>query len=206
MVLNVVRTYTYDKPGMYNMADVDAIRNKLNTGDWHCSVHIRDLKNGTGTDVCGKRRSDGMKETAIIEVEPKQLTFIHTIRKESGPGSSDLGFFPFMPGLGPTAMLAMTDPEALADLPFGLGITPMVAPNVHVFMRDFNTPQMQQQMEQLNKQMQQLRLHPPIDQEQMQKLRDQMKEFNKNFYKDKDKTAPATPQAAPAPALPQPPR
>src|SRR5581483_937387 len=38
MVLNVVRTYTYDKPGMYNMADVEAIRNKLNTGDWHCSV------------------------------------------------------------------------------------------------------------------------------------------------------------------------
>ena len=50
------------------MADVDAIRNKLNTGDWHCSVHVRDLKNGSGSDVCGKRRTDGMRETAIIEV------------------------------------------------------------------------------------------------------------------------------------------
>ena len=103
MVLNVVRTYTYDKPGMYNMADVEAIRNKLNSGDWHCSVHIRDLKNGTGSDVCGKRRTDGMKETAIIEVEPKQLTFIHTIRRAGGPGIERDGVLPDAAGAERTA-------------------------------------------------------------------------------------------------------
>ena len=61
MVLNVVRTYTYDKPGMYNMADVDAIRNKLNTGDWHCSVHVRDLKNGSGFG-CVREAAHGWDE------------------------------------------------------------------------------------------------------------------------------------------------
>ena len=65
MVLNVVRTYTYDKPGMYNMADVDTFRNKLNSGDWRCSVHTRDLKNGSSTDICMKHRSDGLRESAI---------------------------------------------------------------------------------------------------------------------------------------------
>lgn len=213
MVLNVVRTYTYDKPGMYNMADVDAIRNKLNTGDWHCSVHVRDLKNGTGSDICNKRRSDGMKETAIIEVEPKQLTFIHTIRKENGPGSSELGFFPMLPGLHGLPLLAMTDPEALAEMPLGMGAMPWVmTPDVRVFVRgfsgDINSPEMKLKMDELNKQMEQLKLHPPIDQEQMQKLKEQMKEFDKDFYKekDKDKTAPATPQATPAPAPPQAPQ
>lgn len=89
MVLNVVHTYTYDKPGMYNIADVEEFRNKLNTGDWHCSVHTRDMKHGESTDICNKNRTDGMVETAIITVEPKELTFIHTI-KQGGEGGSEL--------------------------------------------------------------------------------------------------------------------
>jgi hypothetical protein len=215
-VLKVVRTYTYDKPGMYNMADVEAIRNKLNTGDWHCSVHVRDLKNGTGTDVCGKRRTDGMKESAIIEVEQKSLTFIHTISK-GGPGESELGFFPMLPGLHGLPAIAMMDPDAFADMQIGLHGMPFVwaNPNVHVIVRDFSgdamTPEMKQKMNELKDKMKELKDHPPIDEKQMQDLQKQMKELNKSFYKDKGVApaapgplpAPATPQAAPAP---QPPR
>jgi hypothetical protein len=222
MVLNVVRTYTYDKPGMYNMSDVDAIRNKLNSGDWHCSVHVRDLKNGTGSDVCAKRRTDGMKETAIIEVEPKSLTFIHTIRKVTGPGSSELGYFPMLPGLGPMTMLAMTDPEALAEMRYGLSgemygigglgglsVMPMVTPNVHVRIEDLNSPEMKEKMDEMSKKLKDLKVKP-IDPQQMEELNMQMKELNKEFYKDKDSEAPVapspspTPQATPAPAPPQP--
>jgi hypothetical protein len=94
-ILNVVRTYSYDKPGMYNIADVEAFRNKLNTGDWHCSVHTRSLKTGESTDICNKQRTDGMAESAIITVEPKELTFIHTIRKK-GEGESEVGAMPLM--------------------------------------------------------------------------------------------------------------
>jgi hypothetical protein len=117
MVLNVVRTYEYDKPGMYRMEDVDAFRNKLNTGDWHCSIHTRDLKNGESTDVCSKRRTDDLSETAIISVEPKELTFIHTIRKK-GEGESEVSGLPFPLMMGMPGMnnLAMLDPDAFADL------------------------------------------------------------------------------------------
>ena len=90
-LLSVVHTYTYDKPGMYNMADVDAYRNKINTGDWHCSVHVRELKSGESTDVCRHQRSDGLNESAIITVEPKSLTFIHTIRRPSTDGEKPGG-------------------------------------------------------------------------------------------------------------------
>jgi hypothetical protein len=116
MVLNVVRTYEYDKPGMYRIEDVDAFRNKLNTGDWHCSVHTRSLKTGESTDVCNKRRTDDLLESAIITVEPKELTFIHTIRKKYA-GESESVFYDMplygMPGHG---SLAMLDPEAFADM------------------------------------------------------------------------------------------
>lgn len=83
-VLSVVRSYEYDKPGMYRIEDVEAYRTKLNTGEWHCSVHTRELKTGESTDVCNKRRTDGFVETAIITVEPKELTFIHTVRPAEG--------------------------------------------------------------------------------------------------------------------------
>jgi hypothetical protein len=83
--MSVVRTYTYDKPGMYDMAEVEAYRNKLNTGDWHCSVRTRDLKTGSSSDICNRTRTDGLFESAIMTVDPKQLTFIHTIKtKPSG--------------------------------------------------------------------------------------------------------------------------
>jgi hypothetical protein len=114
MVLNVVRTYSYDKPGMYKMEDVDAFRNKLNTGDWHCSVHTRSLKTGDSTDVCSRRRTDDLVENAIITVSPKELTFIHTIRKK-GAGESEVSDLPLMMrmrGMGPEFQADMAIAQA----------------------------------------------------------------------------------------------
>jgi hypothetical protein len=202
MVLNVVRTYEYDKPGMYNMADVDAIRNKLNSGDWRCSVHVRDLKTGEGQDICSKHRTDGLKEEAIIEVEPKELTLIHRIWRPGGPGSSELGFFPMMPGLGPMAMMAMTDPEALADMEIGLHGLPMML-NLE--------PSLSLQMNGLQGQLKTLKVRP-FDAEQMEKMNKQMKDF-KFYYKGEGAEAPVapeppatpvTPETAPTPVTPQP--
>jgi len=111
-ILNVVRTYSYDKPGMYKIEDVEAFRNKLNTGEWHCSVHTRSLKTGESTDICNKQRTDGLAESAIITVEPKELTFIHTIRKK-GEGESEVGEMPLMMLNGLPAMAMMDANMAL---------------------------------------------------------------------------------------------
>ena len=80
-VLSVVHTYHYDKPGMYKRADVDVYVQKLNTGDWSCSVHVVDNKSGESTDVCARSRADGLLESAVITVSPMELTFIHKIRR-----------------------------------------------------------------------------------------------------------------------------
>ncbi len=202
MVLNVVRSYSYDKPGMYNVADVDAFRNKLNTGDWHCSIHTRDLKTGDGSDVCGKRRTDGLKEQVIIEVSPTHLTFIHTIRRGNGPGTSEVGFFPMLPGLSGLPSIAMMDPEVFADMQIGLadmqvGLSGMpfmyATPGAHVFTFD------SKDMKDLDK-LKDLKIKP-MDPEQKQQMK---REFRYRIVPDEDAApaappAPAAPKAAPAP-------
>jgi hypothetical protein len=75
MKFMVIRSYTYDKPGMYNMDDVEVYRKKLNDGAWSCSIHVRN-KDGA-TDICSRSASDGSSEMVIISAEPKELSFIH---------------------------------------------------------------------------------------------------------------------------------
>lgn len=76
MKFMVIRSYTYDKPGMYNMDDVEVYRKKLNDGTWSCSIHVRN-KDGA-TDICSRTTpgSEG-SEMVIISAEPKELSFIH---------------------------------------------------------------------------------------------------------------------------------
>jgi Domain of unknown function (DUF4252) len=76
MKFMVIHTYTYDKPGMYKIEDVEAYRKKLEDGTWNCAVHVKD-KSGT-TDICS-RNSPGNEgsEMVILTAEPKELTFIH---------------------------------------------------------------------------------------------------------------------------------
>lgn len=179
MVLNVVRTYSYDKPGMYNMADVDTFRNKLNTGDWHCSVHVRELKTGESTDVCSKQRTDGLKETAIITVEPKSLTFIHTIRRAGGPGESELGVLPLVTGMGEMPMVAMLNPEMFVNLQMAMShLQTIELPKMKMQLDELkmNGPEMQKRMEEMKKQLKDM---PPIkfDQKQMDELDKQLKEL-----------------------------
>ncbi|HZL26649.1 MAG TPA: DUF4252 domain-containing protein, partial [Acidobacteriaceae bacterium] len=70
----VVHSYTYDKPGMYRMEDVDVFRKKLTDGTWSCFVHTRDRSGST--DVC-KKSDDNATELVVITAEPKELTFVH---------------------------------------------------------------------------------------------------------------------------------
>jgi len=72
----VIQDYTYDKPGMYNMEDVEVYRRKLNDGTWNCSIHVRN-KDGA-TDICSRvAAGDKGNEMVIISAEPKELCFIH---------------------------------------------------------------------------------------------------------------------------------
>jgi hypothetical protein len=191
MVLQVVRTYEYDKPGMYNMADVDKYREKLNTGDWHCSIHTRNMKTGESTDMCNKRRTDDLHESAIITVEPKELTFIHTI--------SHHGNMMGMPGMG--------------DMGMGYGIGVGTGVGLGTSMATLN-PEMLELRMQLNSLKSGMALHmplvidmegmPQIDSEEIQKaIEKSQKEWGKDGKKMKEFMSPDGHNFFVAPAAPE---
>jgi hypothetical protein len=75
------------------------------------------MKTGESTDICNKQRTDGLSESAIITVEPKSLTFIHTIRRRNEDGS-DVGGMPLgmLMGLHGLSSLAMLDPDTMVEM------------------------------------------------------------------------------------------
>jgi hypothetical protein len=76
MKFMTVRTYEYDKPGMYKMEDVEVFRKKLEDGTWKCSVRVREKNEST--DICSRIGPDHeTREMVILTAEPKELTFIH---------------------------------------------------------------------------------------------------------------------------------
>jgi hypothetical protein len=106
----VVRSYTYPRVGMYNMADVDAYRQKLRSGNWNCFIHTYESKTGESTDICNRAlpNNEG-NEMVIMTVEPKELTFIHM----SGKGSlADLGKLGALGGYGGAIPVPPTPPTA----------------------------------------------------------------------------------------------
>jgi hypothetical protein len=138
MMLNFVRSYEYDQPGLYNMADVDKFRQKLSSGAWSCSIHERNLKTGESTDVCSKERTDGYRETAIISVEKKELTFIHRIEKEGADGHSDVSMgaglsgLESMPGMMTLNSAKLDAQMAVLEAKLGAGVIGMHGPIVMI--------------------------------------------------------------------------
>ena len=74
--LIVVHSFSYDKPGMYNADEVEAIRKKLEDGSWSCPIRTRN-ENGS-SDICSRGSDDHTtNEMVIISIRPQKLTFIH---------------------------------------------------------------------------------------------------------------------------------
>ena len=74
----VVHSYTYPKPGMYKIEEVEPYRQKLRKDNWNCFIHSYESKTGNSADVCHRSTSDHEgNEMAILTVEPTELTFIH---------------------------------------------------------------------------------------------------------------------------------
>lgn len=211
MILNVVRTYSYDKPGMYNPADVDEFRRRLETGDWHCSIHTRDLKSGESTDVCSKRRGSDMIEQAIITVEPKSLTFIHNIRrinrgKDDGSRLEMEGFpgIVMVPGLSMEASMAALAPEIQAEMLAATAQMRAQAPLMAEQMRQFHFD-----MPAMNREMKNFKFEfSPEQKRQLEDMQKHMKLFMQVPAPPVPPTppappAPGTPEAPPAPAVPE---
>jgi len=166
-VLEVVHTYTYDQPGMYKIADVEQFRNKLQSSEWHCSVHIFASKTGNSTDICNKHRTDELREEAIITASPKSLTFIHTIRRE-GPRSDAGGSVMSLPMrfIGPEVQAEMAIARAEMQVEMAT-----IGPQVQAQLAQVKVPDAAE-MNRLQQEMKEF--HGP-DPEEMKRLQEELK-------------------------------
>lgn len=79
-----VRSYTFDKPGEYSKADVEAVQSQLLTPGWQPIVSTHDLKQGSNVDIYVRRSGNRTEGIAIIAAQPLELTIVNIV------GSIDL--------------------------------------------------------------------------------------------------------------------
>lgn len=77
-----VRVLEFDKPGSFAKADVDAIRNQLQTPDWSRIVSVQDKKEGELVEIYLMTEAGGTGNTlgmTIIATEAKELTVVNIV-------------------------------------------------------------------------------------------------------------------------------
>lgn len=79
-----VRSYTFNQPGEYSKADVDAVLAQLLAPGWQPVVSTHDLKEGGKVDIYLRRTGDKTDGVAIIASQPRELTIVNIV------GSIDL--------------------------------------------------------------------------------------------------------------------
>jgi hypothetical protein len=99
----VVHSYSYDKPGMYKMEDVEVFRKRLTDGSWSCSIHTKDKDKRNGVQLARKMdfvivRSyeydkKGQYNMADVEEFRKRLEeggWSHVVKERSATDSTDV--------------------------------------------------------------------------------------------------------------------
>jgi len=76
-----VRSFTFDKPGDYSPADVEAIRSQLQVPAWSRIVSARSKHEGENAEIYLMTAADGgsVLGMAIIAAEPTELTVVNIV-------------------------------------------------------------------------------------------------------------------------------
>jgi hypothetical protein len=88
-----VRVLEFDKPGEYDMAQVEALRSKLATMQFNALVDVREKgKETTGVFI----KSDGktVQGLVVLVAEPKELTLVHLVGDIAAADLEQLGAIP----------------------------------------------------------------------------------------------------------------
>ena len=73
-----VRSFEFEQPGEYSMADVDAVRAQLKSPVWEKVVGVRSKRDGENAEIYLKADSgDRIAGLVIIAADPKELTIVH---------------------------------------------------------------------------------------------------------------------------------
>lgn len=73
----LVRSFEFDKEGVYTDADIEPIRKELNGPGWSCIVSVRSKKESA--DVCLFQEKGKIRGLGILTAQPKELTVVNIL-------------------------------------------------------------------------------------------------------------------------------
>ncbi|HYG99070.1 MAG TPA: DUF4252 domain-containing protein [Terriglobales bacterium] len=72
-----VKSFEFDKPGVYSAADIESFRAQLKAPVWSRMVEARSKRDGQDVEVFFKMDQGKVTGMAIIAAEPRELTLVH---------------------------------------------------------------------------------------------------------------------------------
>jgi hypothetical protein len=72
-----VRSYEFDKTGVYNEADIENFRAQLKAPEWNRIVGVRSRRDGDNSYVYVRQAGGKLTGLAVISAEPKELTLVY---------------------------------------------------------------------------------------------------------------------------------
>lgn len=72
-----VRAYEFDRDGVYQPAEAEALRAQFNAPEWSRVVGVRSRKYGENVDVYLSSSAGQLKGLAVVVAAPRELVYVH---------------------------------------------------------------------------------------------------------------------------------
>ena len=72
-----VKTFEFDKEGMYSVADMEGLRQQLKTGDFLPLLSVKEK--GGFTEIVMRKGPKGMRGFVILSAEPREVTVVNIV-------------------------------------------------------------------------------------------------------------------------------
>jgi hypothetical protein len=86
-----VRSFEFDKEGMYSVADLQPLRNQLKGPGWSRMLGVQENSDREGVEISVKTEAGQIAGIAILAYEPKQLTVVSILGQIDLERLSELG-------------------------------------------------------------------------------------------------------------------
>jgi hypothetical protein len=72
-----VRAFEFEREGVYQPAEVEALRNRFRAPEWSRIVGVRSRKYGDNVDVFVSSAGEQLKGLAVVVAAPRELVYVH---------------------------------------------------------------------------------------------------------------------------------
>ena len=72
-----VRAFKFEREGVYQPAEVEALRARFRTPEWSRVVGVRSRKYGDNVDVFLSSSGEQLKGLAVVVASPRELVYVH---------------------------------------------------------------------------------------------------------------------------------